>query len=70
MHRIMYSFKRKILDKGTLIYKAQDEVVTLRIVQDGIVDIFTIFESKEFIIEKLMRGSIMNHRSFFLEENA
>jgi len=70
LHRIVYQMKRRILDKGTLLYKAQEEVNHFRIVQDGIIDVFTFFEGKEFIIERLMRGSLMNHRSFFLEEHA
>ena len=40
LHRIIYQMKRRILDKGTLIYKAQEEVNHFRIVQDGIIDVF------------------------------
>ena len=30
---------------------------------------YTEFEGKEFVIERLFRGSIVNYRTFFMEEN-
>ena len=30
---------------------------------------YTEFEGKEFVIERLFRGSIINYRTFFMEEN-
>lgn len=40
LHRCLYSFQKRVLDKGNLIFKAQEEVQTLRLVQDGIIEIF------------------------------
>jgi signal-transduction protein with cAMP-binding, CBS, and nucleotidyltransferase domain len=30
----------------------------------------TIFEGQEFVLERLFRGSILNYRTFFMEEGA
>jgi len=31
--------------------------------------VYTEFEGKEFVIERLFRGSIINYRTFFMEEH-
>ncbi len=32
----------------------------------GIVEIYTFFEGKKFILERLYRGSVINYRNLFL----
>ena len=44
LHRIIYSFKKRVLDKGAVIFKPQEEIQHLRIVQDGIVDIYVSYQ--------------------------
>lgn len=39
-HRILYSMKQRYLDKGQIIFKRNDDVDHLRIVQDGIIDLY------------------------------
>ena len=36
--------------------------------QDGVVEIVVETEGLNFVVEKLFRGSIINYRNFFLEE--
>ena len=38
--------------------------------QDGVIEIYTKTEGEhEFVLEKLFRGSIINYRTFFMEED-
>lgn len=37
-------------------------------IQDGVVEIFILIDGKEVLIERLMRGSILNYRTFFLNQ--
>ena len=32
------------------------------------IEVYTEFEKKEFVIERLFKGSIVNYRTFFMEE--
>ena len=34
----------------------------------GTVEIYTYFEGKKFVLERLYRGSVMNYRNLFLED--
>ena len=43
-------------------------VSTLYFIQSGVLDVYTVFEKSDFIIDKLYSGSIINHRSFFNQE--
>ena len=36
--------------------------------QSGMIEVYTEFEKKEFVIERLFKGSIVNYRTFFMEE--
>ena len=36
--------------------------------QSGVIEVYTEFENKEFVIERLFKGSIINYRTFFMEE--
>ena len=32
-------------------------------------EVYTSFEANEFIIERLFRGSVLNHRAFFMKDS-
>jgi len=36
--------------------------------ESGIIEVYTEFEGSEFVIERLFKGSIVNYRTFFMEE--
>ena len=33
------------------------------------IEVYTLFEGKEFVIERLFKGSIVNYRTFFMQES-
>ena len=34
----------------------------------GVVEIYTYFEGKKFVLERLFRGSVINYRNLFLDD--
>jgi hypothetical protein len=48
--------------------KPNEVVDNILFVEYGIVEIYTEFESNEFVIEKLYKGSSINFMSFIIED--
>ena len=48
----------------------QDEVAkSMFIVLNGCIEVFTELDGQNFVIERLYRGSVINHRSFLMQDN-
>lgn len=43
---------------------------TLSFIEDGVIEVFTKFENKEFVLETLYKGSAINHRTFFMKDQS
>lgn len=70
LHDIMYSLEVKKFNKGDILQKPGDNATVLYFIQDGVVEILTETEGgHEFVLEKLFRGSIINYRTFFMEDD-
>jgi len=66
----MFSFIPLNFEKGSTIFKADDTASAMFIIQNGMVEIYTAMDNGiDFIIERLYRGSVINHRSFLLNDN-
>ena len=48
---------------------AGDDADELYFLQSGMIEVYTEFEGKEFVIERLFKGSIINYRTFFMQES-
>ena len=48
--------------------KAGADADELYFLESGIIEVYTVFEEREFVIERLFKGSIINYRTFFMEE--
>lgn len=48
--------------------KPDDKSETLWFVESGILEIYTMCEGNEFIIDRLYQGSCLNYRSFLQED--
>jgi CRP-like cAMP-binding protein len=55
-------------EKGFILFKPDDHADSVYFVEDGIVEFYTKFEGNEFILERLKRGSIINFRTFFMDD--
>lgn len=68
---ILYSMERHYFEKGALICRKEEIATQMYLVQSGTVEIVTYDDFKRpFIIERLGRGAIINHRSFLLKDEA
>ena len=64
----MYSFIGVNFQRDEILQEPGEDATCLYFLQDGVIEIFTTFEGNEFILEKLFRGSIVNYRTFFMEQ--
>ena len=51
-----------------MILDPSQESNTLYFVEDGIVEVYTRFEGSTFVLEQLHKGSAINHRAIFMED--
>lgn len=51
-----------------MILDPSKESNTLYFVEDGIVEVYTQFERSPFVLEQLHKGSAINHRAIFMED--
>ena len=68
LYDIIYSLETQRKAKGEILQRRGDDADELYFLQSGIIEVYTEFEGKEFVIERLFRGSIVNYRTFFMEE--
>lgn len=70
---IIYSMERVTYEKEHLLCKKNDEADKMFVIQEGIVEVACSYAPKieqPFVIERLGRGAIINHRSFMLRDEA
>lgn len=68
MHDIIYELKPKYYEKGSILSKPDDKTSSLIFVEDGCLEVYTMSDGNEFILDRLYRGSCLNHRTFFMED--
>ena len=69
LHDIIYNLNGENFNKGDILQKPGEDATSLFFLQAGVIEITIETEGHEFVIEKLFRGSIINYRTFFLEEH-
>ena len=56
-------------DKGAKIFSVDETSRMMQVIQNGMVEVYTTMDNGvEFVIERLYRGSVINHRSFISED--
>ncbi|CDW87072.1 cyclic nucleotide-binding protein [Stylonychia lemnae] len=69
-HDLMYKLKKMNFEKDGFLYKIDDIATRMYIIQQGEVQIELTLGDETFVIEKLTRGCILNHRGFlFADQN-
>ena len=69
IHKIIYSMHFAKFDKGSKIFQIDETSCMMQIIQNGMVEVHTQLDNGvEFIIERLYRGSVLNHRTFITED--
>ena len=69
-HEIMFNFKQETFDSGTLIFKENEISNAMFLIKNGLVEILVSIDGHDLVIERLFRGSIINHRSFLMADIA
>ena len=71
---IIYSMERCTYEKGSLICKKNEKAEKMFLIQHGIVEVAIKYDRRRndqyFVIERLGRGAIINHRSFMIRDDA
>ena len=71
---LIFSMERVTYEKGKFLCKKDEIADRMFVVQDGIVEIAIPYdkriEDESFVIERLTKGAIINHRSFLLKDDA
>ena len=66
--------ERVTYEKGKLICQKDEIVEKMILIQDGIVEIAIPYDKRIddelFVIERLTKGAIINHRSFLVKDDA
>lgn len=66
----MFNFIQETFDKGDFLFKDQERSNTLFVVKNGILEIISKIEGFQLVIERLYRGSVVNHRSFLIADKS
>ena len=69
LYDIIYMLDTRTVIKGAELQKAGANADELYFLQSGIIEVYTEFEKKEFVIERLFKGSIVNYRTFFMPQD-
>ena len=65
----IFNMEQKSFEKGQYFYRNNDESKEMIIMQSGCIHILQKMEKNQtFIMEKLFRGSIINHNSFLMND--
>jgi len=67
IHDVLYGLKGAKYEPGDILQEPGDDATKLFILQSGLVEVYTSFEEYEFSLSKLFKGSILNYRTFFME---
>ena len=67
---LMFSLVPKTFEKDHLVLAEEHPADTMSFIEDGILEVFTKFENNEFVIERLHKGSAINHRAFFMKDQS
>lgn len=70
LYHIIFSLKTKAYLKHTVFQQPGDAANVLYFLQKGCIEVFTFSEGREFVLERLYRGSVINYHTFFQEDYA
>ena len=70
VYEILFNFNTELLWEGQHVLIANDWNIAdkLIIVERGEIEVYTFFEGNEFVIDYLYSGSIINYRSFLMQD--
>ena len=70
LYDIIYSFKTLKHCAGDILVSQGDKSTQLFFLEKGIIEVYITLDQRDFVLERLFRGSILNYRTFFFDETA
>lgn len=70
LYDLMFSLQPCSFEKDKVVLKEEESADTLSFIEDGVIEVYTNFEGKEFVLETLYKGSAINHRTFFMKDQS
>ena len=70
IHDFIHNMEVKHYSQGDILQKPGDVATELIFLEDGIVEVYAEFDDHNFVIERLFRGSIINYRTWFMDDHA
>ena len=64
----MFNLQAKRCEEGAIVLAAEQNANSVLFIEYGIIALFTTFEGNEFEVERLNRGSVINHNAFFMQD--
>lgn len=68
LHDLMHKMLPKKYDTGHVIAKEGSVATAIMFVVSGVVESYTTMEGNDFALDNLHSGSVINYRSFFMED--
>lgn len=65
-HDVLFNFLQETCERGTYIFKEGETSSGLFIVKSGIIEVTVNIEGSQLAIERLYRGSVINHNAFLI----
>ena len=65
---LMFSLESRSLEKGSIVLDEDRPANAIYFIEEGVLEAYTKFENNEFVIEELHKGSAINHRAFFMQD--
>ena len=70
LHSILYSLQTKLYEKDDTVNRKQGLHENFVIVQSGCLEAVDDFEGNEFVVDRLFMGTVINFRTFMVQETA
>lgn len=65
-HEVLFNFKQETFEGGVEVAKEKEVVKSMYIVKNGVLEVRVKVDQIDICIERLFRGSILNHRAFLV----
>lgn len=67
-YKILFSMKSETYEKGLKLISEEDLTDKVILIISGVIDIETNVDEQSFVIERLMKGAILNYRNFLYKD--
>jgi len=68
IYDIIFSLHQETFEKDSIVLQANQPADKIYFLEEGQIELYTTFEGNDFVIEKLEKGSVLNHRAFFIQD--